>query len=125
MSHQSLPTHIRVISPDQAALSFPGQQDTLMRLDVNPNEMGLAAFTRYLLSLNRPSRPEPASFEVLKGEEIEECTICKVEVAAGESGTRLSCHHEYHSQCLGRWLKTCERQSTAYSCPLCRSPVVE
>lgn len=47
----------------------------------------------------------------------EECAICLVEYHSGDEIRRLPCSHEYHVQCIDRWL------SGAANCPTCRTRV--
>lgn len=69
-----------------------------------------------------PSKPYQApEVNPLPGAETEPdcCSICLVELEAGEQVTVLPCMHFYHKECIGSWLK---RNCT---CPLCKNNVLE
>ncbi|KAL3498100.1 hypothetical protein ACH5RR_040832 [Cinchona calisaya] len=51
-------------------------------------------------------------------DEVAQCYICLVEYEEGDSVRILPCHHEYHKECIDRWLKEVHRV-----CPLCRGDV--
>eukprot|EP00189_Rhodosorus_marinus_P005816 CAMPEP_0113967728 /NCGR_PEP_ID=MMETSP0011_2-20120614/9109_1 /TAXON_ID=101924 /ORGANISM="Rhodosorus marinus" /LENGTH=175 /DNA_ID=CAMNT_0000980679 /DNA_START=336 /DNA_END=863 /DNA_ORIENTATION=+ /assembly_acc=CAM_ASM_000156 len=61
------------------------------------------------------SRPEP---EV--DEEIGDCGVCLDELSAETSGVFLSptCKHNYHLQCVGKWVFT----RSSLQCPYCQLP---
>lgn len=48
----------------------------------------------------------------------EQCTICLIDFAMNDELRILPCAHEYHKECIDRWLQ----QST--TCPMCRHDVM-
>lgn len=51
-------------------------------------------------------------------ESLEECYVCLAEYEAGDSVRTLPCMHEFHAQCVDKWLKEVHN-----ACPLCRASV--
>ncbi|XP_062553798.1 E3 ubiquitin-protein ligase Kcmf1-like [Armigeres subalbatus] len=47
------------------------------------------------------------------------CAICVENIAATDDTTHLTCFHEFHTECVTRWIRSNP------ICPLCRSPVNE
>jgi hypothetical protein len=43
------------------------------------------------------------------------CTVCMVDIAAGDRAIRLPCQHVYHDSCGTRWLR-----DYSHTCPVCR-----
>eukprot|EP00656_Telonema_subtile_P041851 TRINITY_DN4716_c0_g1_i4.p2 TRINITY_DN4716_c0_g1~~TRINITY_DN4716_c0_g1_i4.p2 ORF type:complete len:186 (+),score=55.03 TRINITY_DN4716_c0_g1_i4:665-1222(+) len=90
----------------------------------------LAGWIRqYLMWVNNPRRQEPsapASEEFVislpqrigEGNEDKDCVICLEELAAGDVIRILPCNHEYHAECVDRWLQTQQRQ-----CPMCKCDI--
>ncbi|GJN32037.1 hypothetical protein PR202_gb20508 [Eleusine coracana subsp. coracana] len=55
-----------------------------------------------------------------KGQAVEECAVCIVELRDGDEARALPrCGHRFHAACVDAWLR---RQHT--TCPLCRASVV-
>ncbi|XP_068100246.1 E3 ubiquitin-protein ligase RNF25 [Hyperolius riggenbachi] len=56
------------------------------------------------------------------------CVICLYGFQEGDSLTKTSCFHHFHSHCLGRYTKHCLEQTTekdpAVLCPVCRESLV-
>ncbi|CAN6279712.1 unnamed protein product [Urochloa humidicola] len=52
--------------------------------------------------------------------DMEQCHICLTEYEEGEQIRTLPCKHEFHLQCVDKWLKEIHRV-----CPLCRGDVCE
>ena len=48
----------------------------------------------------------------------QECYVCLAEYAAGDRVKLLPCKHEFHSECIDKWLADVHR-----TCPLCRKDV--
>ena len=46
-----------------------------------------------------------------------ECTICQVEYKLGDRLVKLPCSHDYHKDCVVKWLKQRD------SCPMCRRSI--
>lgn len=58
-----------------------------------------------------------------------ECPVCLREMDPDETEV-TSCGHSFHQKCLESWLKFCENQNKAATCPVCRAvfqhqPMVE
>ncbi|TKW42063.1 hypothetical protein SEVIR_1G359600v4 [Setaria viridis] len=53
-------------------------------------------------------------------DDMEQCHICLTEYEDGEQIRTLPCKHEFHLQCVDKWLKEIHRV-----CPLCRGDVCE
>ncbi|CAL4967462.1 unnamed protein product [Urochloa decumbens] len=53
-------------------------------------------------------------------DDMEQCHICLTEYEEGEQIRTLPCKHEFHLQCVDKWLKEIHRV-----CPLCRGDVCE
>ncbi|KAK3155577.1 hypothetical protein QOZ80_2BG0205080 [Eleusine coracana subsp. coracana] len=53
-------------------------------------------------------------------DDMEQCHICLTEYEDGEQIRTLPCKHEFHVQCVDKWLKEVHRV-----CPLCRGDVCE
>lgn len=51
---------------------------------------------------------------------VERCYICLADYENGDAIRILPCHHEYHMNCVDKWLKEIHRV-----CPLCRRDVSE
>ncbi|XP_010261166.1 PREDICTED: E3 ubiquitin-protein ligase RNF167-like [Nelumbo nucifera] len=51
--------------------------------------------------------------------EPKECVVCLSKFEEGEEVRELRCKHEFHKDCLDKWLQ--QRQAT---CPLCRRSVL-
>lgn len=51
-------------------------------------------------------------------DEGEDCVICLEEFKQGDKIRILPCSHEYHSECIDRWLQTQTQQ-----CPMCKHDV--
>jgi len=51
--------------------------------------------------------------------ECKDCAVCQEEYKKGDKLLRLPCNHDYHKECVGRWL------SMHNSCPSCRKPIQE
>lgn len=51
--------------------------------------------------------------------ELRECVVCLCKYEEGEEMRELYCKHEFHKDCLDRWLV-----QGRGSCPLCRSCVL-
>ena len=49
------------------------------------------------------------------------CAICLEAMRANQTVMALRCKHEYHRQCITKWLKSCETPS----CPQCKAPALE
>ncbi|KAG2423831.1 hypothetical protein HXX76_014991 [Chlamydomonas incerta] len=43
-----------------------------------------------------------------------QCTVCLCEYEEGERITQLPCKHDFHTNCINKWLQT------HYTCPICR-----
>jgi len=52
--------------------------------------------------------------EIMKDNEVNECTICKEEFKKAEKATKLPCKHLFHHECITPWL------GQHNSCPTCR-----
>jgi hypothetical protein len=52
--------------------------------------------------------------------DLEQCHICLTEYEDGDQIRTLPCKHEFHLQCVDKWLKEVHRV-----CPLCRGDVCE
>lgn len=50
---------------------------------------------------------------------VDECAICLCTYQPGEVATLLPCKHEFHHNCIHKWLVTKEH----LVCPLCKAPV--
>ena len=48
------------------------------------------------------------------------CAICLENMRAQQMVLTLPCKHEYHKQCIVRWLKNSEGPS----CPTCKAPAL-
>jgi len=59
-----------------------------------------------------------ASKAEAKGEHV--CTICLENIRAQQVVVTLPCKHEYHRQCISKWLKSTE----AATCPCCKAPAL-
>jgi len=46
------------------------------------------------------------------------CTVCQEGLQHGDEVKRLPCGHEFHADCIGRWLTTRKN-----ACPLCAQAV--
>jgi len=57
----------------------------------------------------------------LASKEEPTCAICLEAIRPQQSVTTLPCKHEYHRQCISKWLKSTE----AASCPQCKAPALE
>uniref|UniRef100_A0AAY4BPN5 RING-type domain-containing protein n=1 Tax=Denticeps clupeoides TaxID=299321 RepID=A0AAY4BPN5_9TELE len=57
------------------------------------------------------------SFDPAGNSRQSDCRICLCEYTAGEELRVLPCLHDFHAECVGRWLQ----QSP--SCPICRADV--
>lgn len=53
----------------------------------------------------------------LPEEEQERCTVCQCELETGEEVRHLSCSHQFHVECIDRWLGYNKK------CPVCRLDV--
>ncbi|XP_010269145.2 PREDICTED: probable E3 ubiquitin-protein ligase XERICO [Nelumbo nucifera] len=51
--------------------------------------------------------------------ELNECAVCLTQFEEGEEVRELECKHEFHKECLDKWLQ--HRHGT---CPLCRRSVL-
>ncbi|KAL1522109.1 hypothetical protein AB1Y20_021752 [Prymnesium parvum] len=49
------------------------------------------------------------------------CAICLENIRVQQTVTTLPCKHEYHRNCISKWLKSIE----AASCPQCKAPALE
>ncbi len=56
---------------------------------------------------------------VMRTDSAETCSICTEEYKQGDSVRTLPCKHEFHKNCVDKWLITAGR-----TCPLCRDNVV-
>uniref|UniRef100_A0A6T8BWT1 RING-type domain-containing protein n=1 Tax=Prymnesium polylepis TaxID=72548 RepID=A0A6T8BWT1_9EUKA len=57
----------------------------------------------------------------LASKEEPTCAICLENIRAQQNVTTLPCKHEYHRQCIAKWLKMAE----AASCPQCKAPALD
>ena len=46
------------------------------------------------------------------------CTVCLSEIKRGQRKFKLKCGHEFHTKCLNKSLKLCNK-----NCPVCRASV--
>jgi hypothetical protein len=51
----------------------------------------------------------------------EECSICLEE--GNDTKGKLLCGHEFHPECIERWIRTARKKGTPPRCPLCREPI--
>mmetsp|Transcript_97126 Transcript_97126/g.222567 ORF Transcript_97126/g.222567 Transcript_97126/m.222567 type:complete len:121 (+) Transcript_97126:146-508(+) len=58
-----------------------------------------------------------SKFQVATGASATQCSICWEDQEDGQCALRLPCLHEFHQNCITKWLRT---QPT---CPLCRTSV--
>jgi tetratricopeptide (TPR) repeat protein len=71
-----------------------------------------------------------AAEEEEEEEEEEECAICLGGLPAAGAGAGaegrvvLACLHYFHAGCLERWKDKCLEKAIAYTCAMCRRPVV-
>ena len=50
-------------------------------------------------------------------ESVKSCCICCCEFVAGDHLMTLGCGHEFHHECVSRWLRA------RRFCPMCKAPV--
>jgi len=65
-----------------------------------------------------PKPPEGDDLEAGQAEELESCVICMEEYKEGEEIKLLPCGHEYHTECVSKWLREHNR-----NCPTCRHDI--
>jgi hypothetical protein len=53
----------------------------------------------------------------IKTKKESDCTICMEKIEKNTSVYKISCNHEFHKQCLDKWLKE------KFECPTCRSSI--
>jgi hypothetical protein len=98
-----------------------GEQDYEMLLQLD--EADGQEKKRHALKANAKAIESLPYKRVSKAEAKEEgtCAICLDAMRANQTVMALRCKHEYHRQCITKWLKSCETPT----CPQCKAPALE
>jgi hypothetical protein len=51
-------------------------------------------------------------------EEAVDCGVCLGEIEAGGESKHLQCGHDFHEECISKWLSECKN-----TCPMCNSKI--
>ncbi len=57
--------------------------------------------------------------------DTETCCICFEEFSTENKGVELICHHSFHRECVGEWIRTKVIESTTPNCPYCRADIAQ
>ena len=121
----------QITTEEEIMDAFFERQDMLLALQNNVHdnsnsiaierieeEMGRLASRLSYLPLTRmvdtEALPRVTIQQPDKGNDAENCVICKDDFTVGSTATQLPCRHMYHGDCINQWL------ANHHVCPLCR-----
>lgn len=79
-----------------------------------------AQYLKLIEEMNPTIRYSRRSSWPTQVEQSSECAVCLTELEEGEKVRKLKCKHNFHKDCLDRWLQ----QQYWATCPLCRTKVL-
>ncbi|CAL5188677.1 unnamed protein product [Lathyrus oleraceus] len=83
--------------------------------DINQNDDGQAQQVVDLL--------EKLQSDHLPSDSTRQCSICLEEFYTMSDLVSTKCSHIFHEKCIVSWIQKCMKDSSTYSCPLCRSQI--